>query len=254
VTGSNDVPGPLRDPGGWGPAGAQAAWHPAILDALGVLVAGYGLGGLASSGVQAQFDGALADAVALTSVAAMLGVVAVAWSLARCGVAGLRAVLGPRPTARHLAVAVTVGVAVGGVCNVGLPPLLEVLLDQVGLEPPTVQQTHRRVLTASGSRVAAVVGVLAIAPLGEELLFRGLAFRALRRHLRAVAAVAASAVLFAAVHLPGTGLLGAAFLVVTLGTVGVALAALVERQRHLWGAVVAHAAFNAVGVGVIVIP
>jgi membrane protease YdiL (CAAX protease family) len=164
-------------------------------------------------------------------------------------VAGLRALLGPRPTAAQLGVGVGIGLVCGLVLNLLLPPLLEVLLERVGLDPPTVQETARQTLTEPASRALAAVGVLVVAPLGEELAFRGVAFRALRRHLRLVGAGLASALLFAVLHTVGHSLLAAVYLLVSLGVVGAVLAVVVERQRHLWGAVLAHACFNAVAVG-----
>lgn len=238
--GSAPAPPPRRPPG-----------TPTLIDVVVVLALAYVLGGVVSSRASAQLDGALADAVALASFGLVMGVLTVGWVLARRGRDGLRGVLGPRPAWRHIGVAATIGAVAGVALNVALPPLLEAVLDQVGLDPPTVQQTHRQVLTAPDSRLAAAAGVLVIAPLGEELVFRGLAFRALRQRLAAAAAVVVSALLFAGMHVAGADPLGAVFLVVTLGLVGAALAVLVERQQHLWGAVVGHAFFNGVGVAII---
>lgn len=249
---SRDAATPAGDGSTPVPAARGGPGMPTLVDVVVVLAVAYVLAGVVTTQASAQLDGALAEAVALTSFGLVMGVATVGWVLARRGPDGLRGVLGPRPAWRHLAVAATVGAGAGVVLNVALPPLLEVVLDQVGLDPPTVQQTHRQVLTAPDSRLVAAAGVLMIAPLGEELVFRGLAFRALRQRLAAAAAVPVSALLFAGMHVAGADPLGAAFLVVTLGLVGVALAVLVERQQHLWGAVVGHAFFNGVGVAIIV--
>lgn len=235
-----------RDPTERGPSST-----PTLVDAAVVLALAYLVGGVATAPVRAAFDGPLGDAAALATFGVMLALFAVAWSLLRRGVSGLRAVVGPRPTPTHLAVGVVAGTVAGLVLNVAVPPVLEILLERVGLEPPTVQEAARQALTDPASRAVATFGVVVTAPLGEELVFRGLAFRALRRHLRAGAALGASALLFAVLHTAGATWLGAVYLLATLGILAVALGLLVERQCHLWGAMVAHTAFNAVAVGVI---
>jgi hypothetical protein len=64
------------------------------------------------------------------------------------------------------------------------------------------QQAVRTLERSRGPEVALVVlGVAVLAPLVEELMFRGLVLRALARRTSAVGAVVIAAVLFAAVHL-----------------------------------------------------
>lgn len=217
-----------------------------LLDVAAVFGVAYILGGLVSAQARITVSGPLGDAVGLLVFGAVLGLAVLGWSVLRGGTGSLRALLGPRPTAGQIGVGVGVGLAAGVVINLALPPLLEALLDRFGLDPPTVQEAARRALTDPASRVVATVGVVIVAPLAEELAFRGLLFRALRRHVRAAVAMGGSALVFAAVHTTGTTALGAVYLVATLLVVGVALAGLVERDRHLWGAAVAHAVFNAV--------
>lgn len=254
--GAPDPAGPPAGPGREAPGSAPvsaptSAPTPGLADAAAVLGVAYILGGLLSAQTRAGVDGPLGDAAGLLAFGASLGLVALGWSVLRGGMAGLRVLLGPRPTVAHLGVGLAVGVAAGLVLNVALPPLFETVLDRFGLEPPEVQEVPRQLLAEPTSRIVAALGVMVLAPLAEELAFRGVLFRALRRHLRTAAAVGASAVVFAAVHIGGGSALGAAYLLATLAVVGVALGVLVERHRHLWGAVCAHAAFNAVAVVVI---
>lgn len=233
------------------PAAATRDTGPTLVDAAIILALAYTVGAAASATVRASLDGPLGDAAGLATFGVGLGVAVAGWSLLRGGRAGLRAVLGPRPVAAHLGVGLAVGVGVGVLLNVALPPLAEVVLDRFGLEPPTVQETARQALTDPVSRVVAVVGVVVVAPFAEELAFRGAAFRALRRHLRLSTAAVASTLLFAGLHTIGASALGAAYLLVILGVAGVVLAVVVDRQGHLWGAMLAHAAFNGVAVTVI---
>lgn len=245
-----DPPDPAGPPAGPGPhAPRDAVASPAglgLVDVAAVFGAAYVVGGVASAQARITVPGPLGDAVGLLVFGAVLGLVTLGWAMVRGGTSGLRTLLGPRPTAVQLGVAIAVGLAAGVLINVALPPLLEAVLDRFGLDPPTVQESARRALTDPASRVAATVGVVIVAPLAEELAFRGLLFRALRRHLRAALAMGGSALVFAMVHTTGATALGAAYLLTTLLLVGVALAWLVERHRHLWGAAVAHAVFNAV--------
>jgi membrane protease YdiL (CAAX protease family) len=91
--------------------------------------------------------------------------------------------------------------------------------------------------------VAATVAL--VAPLWEEVLFRGLLLRSLQRRLGAVPAVLLSSAAFGVLHAqPGRGVA----LVVVTGALGVVLAVVTLRAGRLGPAVVAHAAFNGVTV------
>lgn len=91
-----------------------------------------------------------------------------------------------------------------------------------------------------------VAGAVALlAPLWEEVLFRGLLLRSIQRRLGAVPAVLLSSAAFGALHAqPGRGVA----LVLVTGALGVVLALVTLRAGRLGPAVVAHAAFNATTV------
>lgn len=93
----------------------------------------------------------------------------------------------------------------------------------------------------------AIVGVLVIvlAPLAEELLFRGFMYRALRNSVSAPAAIAVIAVTFSSLHYGGPDTLGSLPLLALLGAL---LCLLVERTGSLWPAVALHAVNNAIAV------
>jgi membrane protease YdiL (CAAX protease family) len=95
---------------------------------------------------------------------------------------------------------------------------------------------------ASGAElVVFVIGVLIVAPLGEELLFRGALLRALMRKTSPAVAVMASAMLFALAHLSdiGTGYYLPAFF--GLGAVSGWLAL---RTGRIGPSILLHAGFN----------
>lgn len=83
-----------------------------------------------------------------------------------------------------------------------------------------------------------VVAVVVVAPVAEELFFRGLLYGWLRARLPVPAAVAIAAVLFSVAHFQ----LG---LLLPLAVVGAGLCLLYERSRSLWVPAAAHAALNA---------
>jgi uncharacterized protein len=90
-----------------------------------------------------------------------------------------------------------------------------------------------------------VIALVVLAPLAEELLFRGLLFRSLARRLPIAGAVAVSSVLFAAAHLDAYVLWPRA---ISLALTGVGLAWLYLRHGY-WTSVTAHATVNAVAAG-----
>lgn len=90
--------------------------------------------------------------------------------------------------------------------------------------------------------VLTIVALVVLAPLGEELLFRGLLLRALVRRFRFWPAALISSVLFAAAHADSYVLWPRA---VSLVGTGLALAWL-YRWRGYWASVTAHATVNSV--------
>lgn len=89
--------------------------------------------------------------------------------------------------------------------------------------------------------VILVVGSVVLAPVIEELLFRGLLFRYLRSRYGFAAAAAGSAILFAVLH----GFLG---LLAIFFVFGVVTAWLVERYQSLLPAIGVHVIHNAVAL------
>lgn len=87
-----------------------------------------------------------------------------------------------------------------------------------------------------------VAALVVLAPLGEELVFRGMLLRGLMRRLRFWPAAVISGLLFAAAHIDAYILWPRA---ITLTATGIALAWL-YRRRGFWAAVTAHATVNSV--------
>lgn len=165
------------------------------------------------------------------------GVVAVSFLLARpLGASALRVLGLRRPRARWLGVALMLTVAALAV-NAALEPLLHAGEEQ-GLAP------DHWVDGRLGALVLNAVLIASLAPLAEELFFRGVGLPALAV-LGSGGASIATAVVFALAHglvvaLPG-------LFVFALGLAWIRL-----RADSLWPAVLAHAGYNALGVVVVI--
>jgi len=95
------------------------------------------------------------------------------------------------------------------------------------------------------------IGAALLAPLGEELLFRGYLFSTIRPYSRALAYVL-SALAFALAHgLSATE--GVVVLLTTTFAIGIALAAMREQTGSLVPAIVAHMVNNAVAVSALIV-
>jgi membrane protease YdiL (CAAX protease family) len=106
---------------------------------------------------------------------------------------------------------------------------------------PFVYSPHLSGAAPLWSVVALIGAVVILAPLAEELLFRGLLFGGLGTRIGLWPAALLSAVIFGAAHLNAT-------LFVGLALAGLALNGLYWRHRSLWVSTAAHATLNAVSV------
>lgn len=121
-------------------------------------------------------------------------------------------------------------------------------IEAVGYEPPPVQQELVDALGSPGvTQVAAWLAIVVIAPLGEELVFRGIVFLGLLRWLGPISAAAISSVLFGLIHVQAE--LAATLFLATYGLLfGLFACWLVHRFGSLWPAIGAHAASNLASV------
>jgi membrane protease YdiL (CAAX protease family) len=144
---------------------------------------------------------------------------------------------------------------IGLACGIGMTVALGILVSWI-LEPIFRAATDRDVTPAdqigSGihgwSAVAFVVAVVIVAPIAEELFFRGLFYRSLRDRYGFWVGAIGSSLLFAVSHTGAGDLAQILMLQIAIGTFGVALAAIYEWRGSLGANVAAHAAFNLVTV------
>ncbi|MGI9557969.1 MAG: CPBP family intramembrane glutamic endopeptidase [Solirubrobacterales bacterium] len=113
------------------------------------------------------------------------------------------------------------------------------------------QEDVTRSLGVDESTIGLVIAgilIVVLAPLSEEIFFRGFMFAGLRRRMTLWPAAAISAVIWGALHLTG-GNLGVAALLTVFGLL---LAWLYEHTGSLWPPIIAHAFNNALAFTVLV--
>jgi uncharacterized protein len=155
---------------------------------------------------------------------------------------GARELWGPAPMRP---VHVVVGIAGGFGGTVLASTTITVLTSLTGpVEPP--QQSLRQLLVEGDATAAALATIAAVvlAPVVEEVVFRGALFRATRDRFGFAAGALLSAGIFALVHVE----LRQPVYSVSLLVLGLWLAWLLERTRTLWVPMLAHATFNSVTV------
>ena len=119
--------------------------------------------------------------------------------------------------------------------------------DAVGhaVSPPQQVPSHLPVFGV----VVTVTYAIAIAPVHEELFFRGVLFRSLRDRYGFPLGAGASAVAFGLVHyIPASSAASSLLLMSIMVFTGLGLAFLYERRGNIVAPMVAHATFNAIGV------
>jgi membrane protease YdiL (CAAX protease family) len=94
-----------------------------------------------------------------------------------------------------------------------------------------------------GDPTVILVAFLLVAPVAEEVFFRGVAYNAWERERGPWTAVLGSAALFAAIH-------GSLFAFVPIFALGVILALLYRQTRSLAATIAMHAGFNAISVAI----
>jgi membrane protease YdiL (CAAX protease family) len=238
----------------------RASWS--VVEAIGLyLVGNVGVGQLLVAGIalallgirELPAGGATLETLAVSALVALAFVaVVVAWMRRRHPgweqAVGLRTQRGLRRDALWGAVA---GIALyPAVSLVAGSIVLVVLRALTGHDVQVPDQLAPGL--GLGGRVVAAVYALGIAPVAEELYFRGVLFRSLRDRHGFVLAAAASSLLFGLVHWPAaTPAADAVVLPLVMSVTGVGLAWIYERGGNLVVPIVAHVVFNAIGLAII---
>lgn len=132
--------------------------------------------------------------------------------------------------------------AVGAIAAVAT---YSIILSAIGADSATPKQEDLDKILDNRSTLPLVAfSVVLVAPLSEEIFFRGFVFGGLIRPFGAPAAMLASGVLFGAFHITGVDSLG---LVLPFSLIGAFLAWLYYRTGSLWLGIATHFLFNVVG-------
>ncbi|MDG1891066.1 MAG: CPBP family intramembrane metalloprotease [Verrucomicrobiota bacterium] len=134
--------------------------------------------------------------------------------------------------------------AILGCCMVFiLGNLLKHGLEVMGIEVAT-QEIVDTFQNAEHVYQRVLIGITAVvlAPCIEELLFRGVIFTAMRQHLPRVIALLGSSFIFGLVHANKLSL-------IPLTCLALLFARLYEKTGNLWAPIFAHAAFNSINLG-----
>ncbi|TVR23879.1 MAG: CPBP family intramembrane metalloprotease [Nitriliruptor sp.] len=146
---------------------------------------------------------------------------------------------------------VAIGLATGvGVAIISFT-LNAIVVLLAGVEDPVEQQLLQDAL--AGGLPLALVALLAVvvAPLVEEVIFRGVLFRALADRINLPVGLVLSSAVFALIHIEVV--LSQPFALVGLFTVGFLLALAYYLTGNLMVAVLGHAVFNAISLGLTVL-
>lgn len=125
----------------------------------------------------------------------------------------------------------------------------------VGLDPGAEESSNTQIVSDAAEGPALIIIFIAaviMAPIVEELFFRGLCLRAIEKRFGTVPAVVGSTLLFTLPHFTNPSLAGTAVLFAVIATVGLVLGILTVKTGRLGAAVIAHAVFNGIGVAVTV--
>ena len=140
------------------------------------------------------------------------------------------------------------GLAIGVASVLGSSLLVVVLMSLLGRSAPPEQLVLQEAMSGGRSLLLATIVAVILAPLSEELIFRGLLHQGLRNRLRVVPATLLSSGIFAVVH--GEVVASQPLSLIGLFFVGVVLAVTFERTGGLLVPIVVHAAFNATMIAI----
>ncbi|WP_018969130.1 CPBP family intramembrane glutamic endopeptidase [Rubritalea marina] len=93
----------------------------------------------------------------------------------------------------------------------------------------------------TNKRLVLILGACVIAPLAEEIIFRGYLYPVLKRFTEPAIAAILTGVLFGAIH-------GQIWAVIPLSIFGILLAVLYEKSGSIWACILCHALFNSINV------
>ncbi len=219
-------------------------------EALGVYIVAFLLAGLATLPVLRLMEPeADLTNIVVTIIAALviLGVLLLWLSMYHRGWLEAMRLPAPGTWRKEIGSGVLFGLGLYPVMVIVVGGLLVYLLQTISGEHVEAPEQVGEHLPAIGTALTIVYAIV-IAPVGEELFFRGVLFRSLRdRHGFWVGAVG-SAVGFGLIHfIPGSAI-DAALLMIVMFLTGIALCFLYERRGTIVAPLATHITFNVIGI------
>jgi uncharacterized protein len=155
---------------------------------------------------------------------------------------------------KEIAIAIGLGPAVYIGTALVVAVIFSIVLGAIsGQDATAPEQIDGESLSRAGQILAVIVAVV-VAPVTEELVFRGILFRSVRdRHGFWLGAIVSS-LLFGLVHFLPAPWPDTVLLMGTLAVTGMCLAAIYEWRGNLLSCIVTHMAFNTIGVVFILWP
>jgi uncharacterized protein len=225
-----------------------------FIDAVLVFALTYLLAGLLSPALTAVFEPEVARGLFFPLSLLVLGVTTLGYVRLRFP-EHLRALFGQRSfTWRHVGAGLLHGLAAFFVINVGFAALVQLVVSVTGGELPTAQEGLREATRDERIGYLVIASSILVAPVAEELFFRGFLFQALRRRIGVWPGIGISAYLFGLAHFQGfDNISGTLYALVVLSTFGMYLAWMLQRRGHVATTMTMHLVFNALATASIVI-
>lgn len=220
----------------------------AIVVLLLWLIALVFIGGAVLFALTKAFPQAQSEALSLPITALFLIVICVGYVRIRYGREATALLRGSRrPSLRDLGIGAAGGIFALVVIAFGIGQVLEFLARAMQTELPEVQQSFKRLAADPAAAPWLAAGSVLVAPVAEELFYRGMLFSALRRRLPLWPAMGVSSSLWGLSHLQTT-LEGYLLVLLIIIPLGFLLSYLYERRKTLLVPILAHAIFNLVQV------
>lgn len=230
-------------------------WHALIAFFItNIVIAQALVGGLIIwiAGVEVNSGAAGAGVLGLTIVTNAVGLAGlIGWLESRH--AGWRVAIRLVPAARRvreIGVSFALGLGLYPAVAIGAGLIVASVLQVITDEAVTAPEQIATDLTLAGKLLAAFVALCA-APIAEEFFFRGLLFRSIRDRHGFWPGAIASSLLFGLVHYVASPWPDAVFLQVVMMFTGVGLCLIYEWRKSLLSTIVAHIAFNSIGIALI---
>lgn len=154
---------------------------------------------------------------------------------------------------KEIAIAIGLGPLVYAGIAFLVVPIIAIFLGSIaGQSASTPDQIDAEGLSAAG-RILTVLVAVVVAPIAEELVFRGILFRSVRDRSGFWWGAIVSSLLFGLIHFVPAPWQDTVLLQATMVFTGLALAAIYEWRGNLLSCIVTHMSFNVVGVILILV-